>query len=141
MCRLRVFKFYVDQFSTSSNFRIASFLLRSLRISLTSPATLEHLEIFIEFRHLDTNLREADVWRHLDSITTHPIGSRLQRVNVNIIYSHYDIYASGAGPDETELIKPILNALPLLQEKGILFVEACVEGPLRKTNVPVGWSE
>ncbi len=27
-------------------------------------------------------------------------------------------------PDETEVIKPVLDALPLLREKGILFVKA-----------------
>jgi hypothetical protein len=130
MCRLRAFKIDVHQFYTSRTFDIISFLVLSLRISLTSPATLEHLEIFVEFNNkLGINLRDADVWRHLDIFITHPTSSRLQRVDINIIYNHYNIHSRGiseAGPDETDLTEPVLNALPLLQEKGILFVEANV---------------
>jgi len=90
MCRLRVFEICVDPSSAKmSDFDILSFLMRSLRVSLTSPATLEHLKFDITFEggsnHFDhdafyDDLREADVWSHLDSIITHPIGSRLQRV-------------------------------------------------------------
>jgi hypothetical protein len=36
------------------------------------------------------NLRDADTWSHLDSITSHPTGSRLQRVDININSFRYD---------------------------------------------------
>ena len=133
MCRLRVFKIFISLFSTTwRNFSILSFLMRSLRVSLTSPATLEHLQLDIEFignnnffpcHALFRNLRNDDVWSHLDSIITHPTGSRLQRVDINIEY-HFRYDDDVIEPDETEVIKPVLDALPLLREKGILFVKA-----------------
>jgi len=111
-------------------------LMRSLRVSLTSPATLEHLKFNIVFEGnsnhfnyyaLFDDLRNADVWSHLDSIITHPTGSRLQRVDINIKYSfRYD--DDGDEPDNTEILKPVLDALPLLREKDILFVEATMSG-------------
>jgi hypothetical protein len=133
MCRLRVFEIDVDPCSaTVSDFDILSFLIRSLRISLTALATLEHLKFNITFEGNDNyfdyytffdDLRDADVWSHLDSIITHPIGSRLQRVDINIEYCfRYD--DNGGEPCETEVEEPFLDALPLLREKGILFVEA-----------------
>ena len=72
------------------------------------------------------DLRDADVWSHLDSIITHPAGSRLQRVDINIKYSFR--YDNDEEPDSTEILEPVLDALPLLREKGILFVEATVSG-------------
>ena len=133
MCRLRVFKIFIaPRSATWKDFGILSVLMRSLRLSLTSPATLEHLELGIQFdgnsnfcpyHALFRNLRNDDVWSHLDSIITHPTGSRLQRVDINIKYCfRYD--DNGMGPDETEFIEPVLDALPLLREKGILFVKA-----------------
>ena len=106
----------------------------SLFISLKSPATLEHLEFNIRFRdclnpsdfepyRFYNNLRHADVWSHLDSITTHPTGLRLQRVDININYCFsYDDDVEDA--DEGEVEKAVLDGLPLLCTKGILFVEA-----------------
>ena len=133
MCHLRVFEIYIHPFSAAMrDFDILSFLMRSLRLSLTSPATLEHLKFDIGFEGNDNSfnyytlfndLRDADVWSHLDSITTHPTGSRLQRVDINIEYSfRYD--DDVLEPDESEVEAPVLDALPLLREKGILFVEA-----------------
>jgi len=133
MCRLRVLNIYINPYSaTMSDFGILSFLMHSLRVSLTSPATLEHIKFDIVFdgndNHFDyyalfDDLRNADVWSHLDSIITHPTGSRLQRVDINIKYSFR--YDDDVGePDEDEVM--ILDALPLLREKGILFVEATV---------------
>ena len=70
------------------------------------------------------NLRVADAWCHLDSITSHPTGSRLQRVDININYSFR--YDDNVGePDENEVLNAVLDSLPLLHTKGILFVKAC----------------
>ena len=130
MCHLRVLEIYVNPSSAiMSDFDILSLLIRSLRISLTSPATLEHLKfkiIFIgNFNHNEIlyYLRNADVWSHLDSIITHPTGSRLQRVDINIRYAfRYDDDVMEL--HSTEFSEPVLNALPLLRKKGILFVKA-----------------
>jgi hypothetical protein len=102
-----------------------SFLMSSLRISLTSPATLEHLKLNIDFRcfyddNFSEKLRHADVWRRLDSIATHPTGSRLRRVDININYTFRGL----EGLDEDKVEKAVLDGLPLLHTKGILFVEA-----------------
>ena len=141
MCRLRVLEIYIDPCSSDMNdFTILSFFILSLRVSLTSPATLEHLMFNIvysgrfnrftqdEFFH---NFRDhANVWRDLDSIITHPTGSRLQRVDIHIKYDSSerdeddDVMESYA----TELLEPVLDALPLLRKKGILFVKATEYG-------------
>jgi hypothetical protein len=112
----------------------------SLCISLTSPATLEHLKFNISFRgyNIDIinvdeewfyeNLRDADAWSYLDSITSHPTGSRLQRVDINIVYSFlYDDGVELERPDENKVSNAILDGLPLLRSKGILFVEAAAK--------------
>jgi hypothetical protein len=106
----------------------------SLCGSLTSPATLEHLELNIWFRGASNEfefyddefnfyvaLRDADGWRQLDSIATHPSGSRLQRVDISINYSFDD---DGEESDRDKLSKAVLDGLPLLRTKGILFVKA-----------------
>ena len=108
--------------------------MASLCTSVTSPATLEHMQFNIRFRGSEydfnfhsfyMNLRVADAWGHLDSVATHPAGSRLQRVDINIDYAfRYDEY--GTEPDENEVSKVVLDALPLLRTKGILFVKAFV---------------
>ena len=131
MRRLRVLEIYIDPCSaTMSDFVTLYFLIRSLRISLTSPATLERLTFDIVFTSYDNHfdhsrffydLRNADVWSHLDSIITHPTGSRLQRVDINIEYRFR--YDDMMEPHDTEVSKPVLNALPLLREKDILFVK------------------
>ena len=137
MSHLRVFEIYVHPSSaTMSDFDILSFLMRSLRVSLTSPATLEHLKfdivfegesIYFNYYALFDDLRDDDVWRHLDSIITHPTGSRLQRVDINIEYS-FRFDNDVVEPDKTAVEEPVLDALPLLREKGILFVKAEVSG-------------
>ena len=135
MCCLRFLKIYIDLGSaTMFDFQILSLLMASLCISITSPATLEHLEFNIRFRGgiFDFNffsfyntLRVADAWRRLDAITTHPAGSRLQRVDINIDYAfRYD--DDGVEPDKDEVLKAVLDGLPLLRTKGILFVKAVV---------------
>jgi hypothetical protein len=71
-------------------------------MSLTSPATLEHLELNIRYRDstIDTDNPLYDIlsgdWSHLDSIANAPSGSRLRRVDISINYSFrrelYDDY-------------------------------------------------
>ena len=116
-------------------FDILSFFIGSLCISLTFPATLEHLELNIYFRdgiinnyfnsyRFYENLRGADVWSHLDSITSHPTGSRLQRVDINIDYE----FGYDNDPNEDIVLEAVLDSLPLLRAKGILFVETASGG-------------
>ena len=97
-----------------------------LCISLTTPATLEHLKFKFRFGDYDylssESLRDLDAWSHLDSITSHPAGSRLQRVDININAAFcYDVY--GNKPDKDRMEKAVFDGLPLLRTKGILFVE------------------
>jgi hypothetical protein len=142
LCRVRCFEIHVYPSSAvMRDFNILSFLMRSLRVSLTSPATLEHLKFYISFFGNDNffdhygfydDLRDDDVWSHLDSLVTHPSGSRLQRVDIVILYSfRYD--DNVVEPDEDEVVEPILDALPLLREKGILFVKANVDSCVMMT--------
>ena len=127
MCHLRFFEIYAYRGpATMHDFDILSFLMGSLCMSLTSPVTLEQLKFNISFRG-DTNsfdissfyedLREAGVWCHLDSITT---GSRLQRVDINIDYCY--LHDNGEVPRDHEVLKAVLDALPLLRTKNILFI-------------------
>ena len=134
ICRLRFLEIYIDLGrATISDFRTLSFLMGSLCISLTSPATLEHMEFNIRFcgaiDDFDINLnrfyetlRGADAWSHLDSIATHPAGSRLQRVDINIKYGF--IYDEDEEEPDNKVLKAVLDGLPLLRMKGILFVKA-----------------
>ena len=133
MSRLRVLEIDINPGSaTLSNLAILSFLMRSLCASLTSPATLEYLKLDIMFEDRDNSfdddpfywdLRRDDVWRHLDSIVTLPAGSRLQRVDIDITYFfRYD--EEVMEPDNDEILEAVLDNLPLLRDKGILFVEA-----------------
>ena len=144
MCRLRFLKIVVNLGAAGAvikDFNILSSLMGSLCVSLTSPATFEHLEFNI---HIDDhvisfdkeqyyeNIRHADAWSHLDSITSQPTGSRLQRVDISIDhifhYLDYDDYMLGRSrqPDGDETKKAVLDGLPLLRTKGILFVKAGV---------------
>jgi hypothetical protein len=136
MCRLRFFEIFVNfNYETLHGFDIVlSFLMGSLRISLTSPATLEHLKFNIMFRGEVRQsdylgfydiLRSAEVWGHLDSFTTLPTGSQLQRVDINIDYCLRESN-NYAEPDEDSVLEAVLVNLPLLRMKGILFVEAFV---------------
>src|SRR6202789_3940732 len=98
MCRLRVLEIYHVLSSSSdvmNDLDILSTLIRSLLLSLTSLATLEHIKFNIVYDGYNNNLDhdwfcdtlpDADIWSHLDSIITHPTGSRLQRVDINIEY-------------------------------------------------------
>jgi hypothetical protein len=114
MCRLRFFE--IDAFLASTSmrsFNTLSFFMSSLRIGLTSPATLEHLKF-----NFSEKLRHA-LWRHLDSITTHPTGSQLRRVDIKI--NHAFSCDDLEEPDEDKVKK---SGLPLLHTKCILFIEA-----------------
>ena len=124
MCRLRFLEVCIGLGTYWHDFNLLSFFMESICTSLTSSATLEHLTF--SFRSLFKYFvwptfyeksRNAGVWRHLDSITTHPNSSRLQRVDINIHY-HAE-YAS----DKYEIEKAVFGDLPLLHTKGILFVE------------------
>ena len=99
----------------------------SLCSSPTSPATLELLELNIQllygstdfnFSSLCHQLRVTDAWSHLASITTHPAGLRLQRVGIN------NIFDDGAEADMDEVLKAVLDRLPLLHMKSILFFKS-----------------
>ena len=142
MCRLRFLEIVIYLTSaTFYDFEILSFLMGSLSISLTSPTSLEHLVFNISFYwhngsksryHSDhttfyEHLRDADVWSHLDSIANHPTGSQLQRVDINIGYA-FDYSGYLQEPEEDEVMEAVLDGLPLLRAKGILFVKAFVSG-------------
>jgi hypothetical protein len=136
MCRLRSFEIHANlAYATEYDYEILSFLMGSLFISLTSPATLEHLKLNIWFwgspYGFDINsrfyykLRVADAWRHLDSIPYHPTGSRLQRVDITIRFSHmYFDFHESYEPNDNEVLEALLDGLPLLRRKGILFATA-----------------
>jgi hypothetical protein len=133
MCRLRYFEINANPDSADmDDFNILSFLIRSLCVSLTSPATFEHLKLKIcfcghhnfDYRRLPEELRNADIWSHLNSIITRPIGSRLKRVDIEIKYT----FRHGEKPDNNdEILKAVLCGLPLLRKKGILFVKAIMK--------------
>jgi hypothetical protein len=120
MCRLRVFEIYIRPDPA-----IFSLLMCSLRISLASPATLEHIKVNFVFDSPDNDyndlllgdLHDTDVWRPLDSIITHPTSSRLQRVDINIILRGMSEL------NEAGVKQLFLDVLPLLCEEGILFVK------------------
>ena len=105
-------------------------LFGSLLMSLTSPATLERLVFVMKFSDDYTesgsgrfieNLRDADVWSRLDSIATHPACSRLRQVLIFIDYSvPRKDYRKEL--DENLVLKVVLDDLPSLRTKGILFV-------------------
>ena len=135
MCGLRFLEIYLVLGSgTTHDFKLLTFLMNSLSISLASP---ENLEFNIRFRgskfsNLDSdtfyeNLTTA--WSGLDSITTHPTSSRLQRVDVNIIYVLHRERDDGAEPADVKdkVLNAVFCGLPLLHKKGILFVEAVLE--------------
>jgi hypothetical protein len=147
MCRLRIFEIYAYLVDASmEEFDILSSVMDSLCMSLTSPATLEHLKFNICFHGNTKNDFDnhkfyedlRNVWSHLDSITTHPTGSRLQQVDININYTFrfedgydndsYDDPDYVREPDEGEVLKAVYDGLPLLHAKGILFVKATLDG-------------
>jgi hypothetical protein len=140
MCRLRFFE--INAFLSSTfmrDFNTLSFVMSSLYISLTSPATLEHLRFNIKIHcsygnNFSEKLRHANVWRHLDSITTHPTGSRLRRVDININCALR--YGDLEEFDEDEVKKAVLDGLPLLHTKGILFVEAVLARSRQSAPIP-----
>ena len=134
MSRLRFFEIDAKLGpATVNDFDILSFLTGSLCTSLTSPATLEHLKVNILFRGYNNlflfqeerffeDLRHTDAWARLDSITSHPTGSRLQRVDINIEY-HFRLDDDGTEPHKDDVLNAVLDRLPLLRTKGILFID------------------
>jgi hypothetical protein len=132
ICRLRFLEIYACLGAgTMHDFGVLSSLIGSLCMSLTSPATLEHLEFNISFsgNNYDFDIYKfyedlRDLWSLLDSITTHPTGSRLQRININIEFWLHQLYGAVLYPDENVVLEAVLDSLPLLRAKDILFVEA-----------------
>ena len=140
LSRLRFLEIHIELYNC--RFEGWTFLIDSLCLSLTSPATLEHLELNIWFQNptllvtvngftLYEFLREA--WSHLDSITTHSTGSRLKRVDININFSFrfrfesYDVDVEYEKFfDEYAVLRAVRDGLPLLHRKGILFVKAAL---------------
>ena len=132
MCRLRFLEIYIDLgTATWKDFETLTSLICSICISLAYPATLEHLEFNIRFRghggiedFEETFYNDfREVWSHLDFITTHPPASQLQRVSINISYAFcYDV--GGEEPDDEEVLNAVVDGLPSLHNKGILFVKA-----------------
>jgi hypothetical protein len=140
MCGLRFLEVNVTLGrATGHDFRVLSLLMSSLCMS---PATLERLKFIFSFcvsvsregnaidRHTFLeDLRGADAWSHLDSIATHPspAGSRLRRVEID--FNFYFCFGSedpfdGGKPDGDEILKAILDGLPSLRTKDILFVKS-----------------
>jgi hypothetical protein len=122
MCRLRSFDAELFASTITDGMHTLSMLIRSLCVSLTLPATLEHLTFHMSFAPHNDNprfyedLRDADAWSGLDSIITHPTGSQLHRIDINIDYAF--------GLQNDDVIKAVLEGLPLLHNKGILFVKS-----------------
>ncbi|EDR00368.1 uncharacterized protein LACBIDRAFT_334187 [Laccaria bicolor S238N-H82] len=133
MSHLRVLEINIDPSSaTMSDFSVLCYLMSSLCASLRSPATLEYVRLNIAFEGNDepfdyvsfySGLRCDPVWRNLDSIVTRPTGSRLQRVDIDIRYTfpHDDNIVE---PCNDKILAVVLDNLPLLRDRGILFVEA-----------------
>ena len=144
LSRLRLLEIHIELFHPTLynlyDLDILSLLMDSICISLTYPATLEHLELNIRFHDyiidvenpLSENFRGA--WSHLDlimdPITSHSTGSRLQRVDININYSFRLDAIDDDGEfvvfDEDGLLESVFDGLPLLRKKGILFVKAAL---------------
>jgi hypothetical protein len=140
MCRLRFFEIHASLgAATMHDFGVLSSLIGSLCMSLTSPATLEHLQFNILFSGRTSNFNDfqfledlRDVWSLLDSIITHPTGSRLQRVIINIKYwFRWSDEVIFFYPNENEVLEAVLDGLPLLRAKDIVFVEAVGKGQAR----------
>jgi len=131
MGRLRFLEININVFSaTTSDFADLSFLMRSFCINFTFLATLKHLKFSMRlcdnYYAFCENLRDADVWNHLDSIITHPTGSRLQRVDIEIVYRcNGDVTTK---PENDVILEAVLDGLPLLRKKGILFVRVNMGG-------------
>jgi len=128
LCRLRFFEIQIifDRSSGVNNLDVLSFLIDSLCISLTSPATLERLEfniIFHDYWHPSFYEKLRDAWSHLGSITTYSTSSQLQRVDINIKNYRYgswdDVFDEHI---KGKIEKAVLDGLPLLRSEGILFV-------------------
>ena len=127
MTRLRFLEIYLDLGSgTWHDFNVLSLLMGSLSVSLTSP---EHLEFNIRFYgcspfNCNTFYENLPIaWSHLDTIATHPTSSQLRRVDINISCIIYEGQNDGVKPDKNKISKAVLDGLPLLCTKGILFVK------------------
>jgi hypothetical protein len=134
LCRLRFLEIYIIMYSPSNyDFNIFKLTILMDLLCISLNGTLEHLDFNIWYHDDDhdvdhpfyENLRDA--WTHLDAITTHSTGLLwLPRVDININYSFcYQPYDGDEQLEfyEDELLKSVLEGLPLLRTKGILFVK------------------
>ena len=79
------------------------------------------------------NLGDADVWSHLDSIATHPAGSRLRvdiTSNIDYAFTRHIDNDHWEELDDDVILKAVVDSLPLLRTKGILFVKSRFGGKM-----------
>ena len=138
MSRLRCLEIYIDLSSGDDHdFHVLSFFMLSLSISLAHPSVLQHLAFNIRFHDPDPDLfyhKLNNIWSPLNDITFYPTTSWLQRVEVNISYLfRYD--NDEEEPVMDEVSKAVLEGLPILNTRGILFVEATL-GELSDDSEP-----
>jgi hypothetical protein len=74
------------------------------------------------------NFRDANIWSHQDSIATHLTCSRLQRVDIQVNILCLFCYDNEEELVENEVLEAVLDVLPLLGTKGILFVTSLFGG-------------
>jgi len=128
MCLVRSLEIHLGLgHGSEDDFTTLFFFVGSLSISLTSP---EHLKFNIgfdmlsPFDHHTFYVTLRDAWSPLDSITTHPTSSR---VDINISYRfdnrHDEQDNVVIEPDKNEISKAVIEGLPSLSRKGILFVK------------------
>ena len=127
MGRLRFLEIHLNLCAgTEHDFKILSFLISSLSISLTSPERLEFNIRFHGYSIFNSNTfyeSSRTAWSRLDAISTHPTSARLQRVDISINYVLHHEHDGGEEPNKDKISKAILEGLPLLFKKDILFVE------------------
>lgn len=127
--RLRYLEIYINLSSgTDNDFHALAFFILSLSISLQS-SIIEHLEINIQFHCLDDDDTFYDnllnIWRPLDFIIAFSPGSQLHRVDIIINCTfRYEYDDDEDEPDRDEIVRTVLDGLPMLNMKGILFVDA-----------------
>jgi len=127
--RLRCLEIYINLSSgTDDDFHALAFLILSLSISL-QPSIVEHLEINLRFHCLDDDDIFYDnllnIWRPLDFIIAFSPTLQLHRIDIIINCTfRYEYDDDEDEPDRDEIVRTVLDGLPMLNMKGILFVDA-----------------